>query len=166
MIQGYSTYSLFQQSLFCWLIFFYFSELSRPSYLRTNGGGGGGVNGVPEWEEPPRFDLRLPENITVAEGQTALLRCRVHHLGNRTVGSEHKIIIYSHNSAIKITIRPRFFIGFITKQNSRIKLLCTYYDISTLAAFVSVPSVFGENIPAAEFGMISAETACWDIERK
>jgi hypothetical protein len=23
-----------------------------------------------------------------------------------------------------------------------------------------------ENIPTAEFGMISAETACWDIERK
>jgi hypothetical protein len=29
-----------------------------------------------------------------------------------------------------------------------------------------VPSVFEENIPTAEFGMISAETACWDIERK
>jgi hypothetical protein len=38
--------------------------------------------------------------------------------------------------------------------------------ISTLAVFVFVPSVFGENIPTAEFGMISAETACWDIERK
>jgi hypothetical protein len=23
-----------------------------------------------------------------------------------------------------------------------------------------------ENIPTAEFGMISTETACWDIERK
>jgi hypothetical protein len=38
--------------------------------------------------------------------------------------------------------------------------------VSTLAAFVFVPSVLGENSPAAEFGMISAETACWDIERK
>jgi hypothetical protein len=37
--------------------------------------------------------------------------------------------------------------------------------ISTLAVFVFVPSVFGENIPTAEFGMISAEMACWDIER-
>jgi hypothetical protein len=36
----------------------------------------------------------------------------------------------------------------------------------TLAAYVFVPSVFGENFPTAEFGMISAETACWDIERK
>jgi hypothetical protein len=27
-------------------------------------------------------------------------------------------------------------------------------------------SVFGENIPTAEFGMISAEPAYWDIERK
>ena len=36
----------------------------------------------------------------------------------------------------------------------------------TLAAYVFVPSVFGENIPTAEFEMISAETACWDIERK
>jgi hypothetical protein len=38
--------------------------------------------------------------------------------------------------------------------------------ISTVAAFVFVSSVFGENIPTAEIGMISAETACWDIERK
>jgi hypothetical protein len=36
----------------------------------------------------------------------------------------------------------------------------------TLAAYVFVPSAFGENIPTAEFGMISAETACWDTERK
>jgi hypothetical protein len=35
-----------------------------------------------------------------------------------------------------------------------------------LAAFVFVPSGFGEKFPASEFGMISAETACWDIERK
>jgi hypothetical protein len=38
--------------------------------------------------------------------------------------------------------------------------------ISTLPDFVFVPSVLGENIPTAEFGMISAETACWEIERK
>ncbi len=37
---------------------------------------------------------------------------------------------------------------------------------STLGAVVFVPSVLGENIPTAEFGMVSAETACWDIERK
>ncbi len=37
----------------------------------------------------------------------------------------------------------------------------------TLAAYVFVPSDFGENIPTAEFGMISIEeTACWDMERK
>jgi hypothetical protein len=36
-----------------------------------------------------------------------------------------------------------------------------------LAAYVFVPSVFGENIPTTEFGMISAETtSCWEIERK
>jgi hypothetical protein len=29
-----------------------------------------------------------------------------------------------------------------------------------------VLSVFRKNIPTAEFGMISAETVCWDIERK
>jgi hypothetical protein len=35
------------------------------------------------------------------------------------------------------------------------------------AAYVFVPSVFGENIPrTAEFGMIPAETACRNIERK
>ncbi len=32
-------------------------------------------------------------------------------------------------------------------------------SIPYLAAYVIVPSVFGENIPTAEFGMISAETA-------
>jgi hypothetical protein len=31
---------------------------------------------------------------------------------------------------------------------------------------VFVPSVFGDNIPTAEFGMISAETPCWDMEIK
>jgi hypothetical protein len=35
-----------------------------------------------------------------------------------------------------------------------------------LAAYVFVPSVFGEKIPTAKFGMISAETACGDKERK
>jgi hypothetical protein len=35
-----------------------------------------------------------------------------------------------------------------------------------VAVFVFVPSVFGENIPRAEFGMILEETTCWDIERK
>jgi hypothetical protein len=36
----------------------------------------------------------------------------------------------------------------------------------TLAAYVFVPSAFGKNIPTAEFGMISAEIACCEIERK
>jgi hypothetical protein len=36
----------------------------------------------------------------------------------------------------------------------------------TLAANIFVPFVLGENIPTAEFGMISAETAWWAIERK
>ncbi len=36
----------------------------------------------------------------------------------------------------------------------------------TLAAYVFVPSVIGENILTPEFGMIKAETACWDKERK
>jgi hypothetical protein len=35
-----------------------------------------------------------------------------------------------------------------------------------LAAYVFVLSVLGENIPAAEFGMISEENAYWDLERK
>jgi hypothetical protein len=39
-------------------------------------------------------------------------------------------------------------------------------SIYILAAFVFVPSVFGENIPTAEFGMISAEIACWDNKKK
>jgi hypothetical protein len=35
-----------------------------------------------------------------------------------------------------------------------------------LVAYVFVPSVFKENIPTAEFGMISAETACLLGHRK
>jgi hypothetical protein len=31
-----------------------------------------------------------------------------------------------------------------------------------VTSYVFVPSVFVKNIPTAEFGMISAETACWD----
>jgi hypothetical protein len=38
--------------------------------------------------------------------------------------------------------------------------------LSVVAAYVFVPSVFGENILTAEFGMISAETASWDMKRK
>ncbi len=42
-----------------------------------------------------------------------------------------------------------------------------FRDTIPLAAFCLVHSVYGDNIPTAEFGMIpTAETACWDIERK
>jgi hypothetical protein len=34
------------------------------------------------------------------------------------------------------------------------------------AAFVFVPSVFGEKFPTAEFRVIWAKTSCWEIERK
>jgi hypothetical protein len=40
--------------------------------------------------------------------------------------------------------------------------LATYQHLS---AFVLVPSVLGENIPTAELGMMSTETACWEKER-
>jgi hypothetical protein len=56
---------------------------------------------------------------------------------------------------LNLLSRPRIF-----------KLLNLWGNQPTLAAYVFVPSVFGENIPIAEFGMISAETACWDIEIK
>jgi hypothetical protein len=51
---------------------------------------------------------------------------------------------------------------------AKYKLLNLYANhlISTLAAFVFVPSISGKNIPTAEFGMTSAETAYCDIERK
>jgi hypothetical protein len=42
----------------------------------------------------------------------------------------------------------------------------TSLPVYPIASYVFVPSVFGENIPTAECGMISAETAGWDIERK
>jgi hypothetical protein len=35
-----------------------------------------------------------------------------------------------------------------------------------LADFIFVPSVFGEKFSTAEFLMISAETSCWEVERK
>jgi hypothetical protein len=37
------------------------------------------------------------------------------------------------------------------------------FNTYTVAAFVFVPSVFGENFPTAEFLMMSAETPCWEI---
>jgi hypothetical protein len=45
-------------------------------------------------------------------------------------------------------------------------LLLANHLISSLIAFVFVPSVLGKNTPTDEFGMILAETACWEIERK
>jgi hypothetical protein len=52
-------------------------------------------------------------------------------------------------------------------QGPRIfKLLNLRGNQLTLAVFVFAPSVFGENVLTAEFGMISAETSCWEIERK
>jgi hypothetical protein len=59
---------------------------------------------------------------------------------------------------LKLQSGPRIFklLNLCGKQLISIpELLCVF-----------VPSVFGENIPTAEFGMISAETGCWDIERK
>ncbi len=44
--------------------------------------------------------------------------------------------------------------------------MVTNLFVYTLAAYIFFPSVFEENIPTAEFGMIWAETACWDKERK
>ncbi len=38
--------------------------------------------------------------------------------------------------------------------------------INIVAAYVFVQSVLGENSLTAEIGMISAETAGWDIESK
>jgi hypothetical protein len=55
-------------------------------------------------------------------------------------------------------------------QKKRHKILsfhiCVVTTYQHLAAFVFVPSVFGEKFPTAEFLMISAETPCWEIERK
>jgi hypothetical protein len=39
-------------------------------------------------------------------------------------------------------------------------------SIPYVDAYVFLPSVFGENIPTAKFGITSAETSCRDIERK
>jgi hypothetical protein len=44
--------------------------------------------------------------------------------------------------------------------------MATNLSVPYIVAFVFVPSVLGENIPTAEFGILSAETACWDKERK
>ncbi len=59
---------------------------------------------------------------------------------------------------LKLLSRPRIF---------KLLNLCGNQLISIpLAAYVFVPSVFGENIPTAEFGMISAEIACWESGHK
>ncbi len=56
--------------------------------------------------------------------------------------------------------------NFLSVSKCKLLNLRANHLIGTLAAFVFVPSVFRENISTAEFGIISAETACWDIERK
>jgi hypothetical protein len=70
--------------------------MSRGGGVGGGGGGGGGggdhIGGdfsgpnILKWDEGPRFDVRLPANLTVAAGQTAVLRCRVYSLANKTVG--------------------------------------------------------------------------------
>jgi hypothetical protein len=64
--------------------------------MNRGGGGGDGrdhIGGdfsgpnILKWDEGPRFDVRLPANLTVAAGQTAVLRCRVYSLANKTVGA-------------------------------------------------------------------------------
>jgi hypothetical protein len=45
-------------------------------------------------------------------------------------------------------------------------VVTTFLSVPELHAFVFVPSVFGENIPTAEFEVVSAETVYWDIKRK
>jgi hypothetical protein len=44
----------------------------------------------------------------------------------------------------------------------KLLFLSANHLIITLAVFVFVPSVFGENIPTAEFGTLLEETACWE----
>jgi hypothetical protein len=41
-----------------------------------------------------------------------------------------------------------------------------YQLINTKLFFVFVSSVFGEKFPTGEFLIISAETPCWEKERK
>jgi hypothetical protein len=48
----------------------------------------------------------------------------------------------------------------------RFSLCGVFKKVINLAIARFVSSVFEENISVAEFGMISAETACWDIKRK
>ncbi len=74
-----------------------------------SGGGGGSVGGgghiggdfsgpnILKWDEGPRFDVRMPANLTVAAGQTAVLRCRVYSLANKTVRCMDQIIIKTPN---------------------------------------------------------------------
>ncbi len=56
--------------------------------------------------------------------------------------------------------------NFLSISKCKLLNLGANHLINILAAFVFVPSVFGENMLRDEFGVISAETACWDIERK
>jgi hypothetical protein len=53
-------------------------------------------------------------------------------------------------------------LGFLSFKISVVTILL----VNPFCNYVFVPSILWEDIPTAEFGMISAETACWDIERK
>ncbi len=55
----------------------------------------------------------------------------------------------------------------IIKKRHKIFLIFLIYLVTNLSSpFVFVFSAFGEKFPTAEFRMISAETPCWEIERK
>jgi hypothetical protein len=51
-------------------------------------------------------------------------------------------------------------------KNFELLNLCGNQLISIPLLMFFFPSVFGENVPTADFGMISTETVCWDIERE
>ncbi len=51
------------------------------------------ANNFKTYEEGPRFDTKLQQNLTAIHGKTAQLMCRVIDLGNRTVSSKSFDII-------------------------------------------------------------------------
>lgn len=69
------------------IFFIIFNNTLGPSFEIP----GGGIRlrdssgSILDWSSGPRFDSRLPRNLTVAEGSTAVLSCRVFNLRNKTV---------------------------------------------------------------------------------
>ncbi|CAG9134902.1 unnamed protein product [Plutella xylostella] len=87
----------------------------RLGALAGAGGGGGGGGG--EVRERPYFDDVSPRNVTAVVGQSAVLRCRAKHIGNRTLTVDADID--NHWDSVKHTVKTTAVKVLGRKRNTK-----------------------------------------------